>query len=127
MGCAVQIQKWENKTALETILSKETPKKIWADCGTEFYNKIVKPHLKSKGIGLYSTENEEKCSVIERWNRTIKTQLWKYFTANGTRKYIDVLQSLINKYNSTKHRSIGFSPLDARKPSNHQQVYITKK
>ena len=61
--------------------------------------------------------------MIERCNRTIKTQLWKYFTANGTHKYIDVLQSLIDKYNSTKHHSIGFTPSDARKPSNHQQVF----
>ena len=77
------------KTALESILSNEIlPKKIWADKGTEFYNKVVKQYLKSKHIDLYSTENEEKCSVIERWNRTIKTQLWKYFTANSKHKYI---------------------------------------
>ena len=56
--------------------------------GKEFYNKVLKQYLKSKNIDLYSTENEEKCSVIERWNSTIKTQLWKYFTANGTHKNI---------------------------------------
>ena len=94
------------KEGLETILNKDgiTPKKIWADKGTEFYNKEVKQYLVSKNITLYSTENEEKCSVIERWNRTIKTWLWKYFTANGTHKYIDILQPLIDKYNSPCHR-----------------------
>ena len=114
------------KEGLETILTTAggiKPKKIWADKGTEFYNKEVKQYLESENISLYSTENEEKCSVIERWNRTIKTWLWKYFTANGTHKYIDILQPLIDKYNSTKHRAIGFTPSDARKPSNYEQVY----
>ena len=83
----------------------------------------MKALLKKNKIEIYSTENEEKCSVVERWNRTIKSQLYKYFTANGTHRYIDVIQPLIDRYNSTKHRSIGFTPSDARKPSNHQQVF----
>ena len=111
------------RTALEAIFSQHTPKKLWADHGNEFYNIKVQRLLKKHNIELYSTENEEKCSVIERWNRTIKTKLWKYFTANGTHRWIDILQPLIDKYNSTKHRSIGLTPLDARKPSNYQQVF----
>ena len=111
------------KTALESIFSKNTPKKVWADHGNEFYNIKVRRLLQKHNIQLYSTENEEKCSVIERWNRTIKTKLWKYFTANGTHRYVDILQPLIDKYNSTKHRATGFTPSDARKPSNYQQVF----
>ena len=111
------------KSALKTIFVKNTPSKIWADKGTEFYNKKVKNLLKKHNIEIYSTENAEKCSVIERWNRTIKTQLWKYFTANGTHRYIDIIQALVDRYNSTKHRSIGCTPTDARKPSNRQQVF----
>ena len=111
------------KIALESILKEATPKKIWADQGNEFYNEKVQKLLKRDNIHLYSTANEEKCSVVERWNRTIKTQLWKYFTANGTHKYIDILQPLIYKYNTTKHRSIGFTPSDARKPVNKQHVF----
>ena len=111
------------KIALESIIKEATPKKIWADQGNEFYNEKVQKLLKRDNIHLYSTANEEKCSVVERWNRTIKTKLWKYFTANGTHKYIDILQPLIDKYNTTKHRSIGFTPSDARKPVNKQQVF----
>ena len=113
----------EVKSALESIFAKHTPRKIWSDEGKEFYNSKVLRLLKKHNIEIYSTENEEKCSVIERWNRTIKTQLWKYFTANGTHRYLEILQPLIDKYNSTKHRSIGFTPSDARKPSNYQQVF----
>ena len=113
----------EVTSALQTIFKENKPKKLWVDKGKEFYNKDVSEVLKKNNIQIYSTNNDEKCSVIERWNRTIKTQLWKYFTANGTRKYTDILQPLMDKYNSTKHRSIGMSPSDARKPSNYQQVF----
>ena len=68
---------------------------------------------------MYSTNNEEKVSIVERWNRTIKTQLWKCFSANGMYKWVDILQPLIDKYNSTKHRSTGFTPIEAKKASNH--------
>ena len=109
--------------ALHKIFQKNKCKKIWVDAGREFYNKNVHKLLKEHNIEMYSTNNDEKCSVIERWNRTIKTQLWRYFSANGTQKYTNILQPLIEKYNSTKHHSTGMTPLDARKPSNHQQVF----
>ena len=113
----------EVSNALKTILSKNKPKKIWADKGLEFYNKKVQSLLKENDITLYSTENYEKSSVVERWNRTIKTWLWKYFTANNTYKYIDVLKALIEKYNTKKHRSTGFTPYDARKARNQHIVF----
>ena len=113
----------EVESALRKIFKKNKCKKLWVDSGTEFYNKNVRKLLKDNDIKLYSTNNDEKCSVIERWNRTIKTQLWRYFSANGTQKYTNILQPLIDKYNSTKHRSIGMTPSDARKPSNRQQVF----
>ena len=112
------------KIALEDIWKEGNfPQKIWADKGSEFFNKNVKPILKKRKITLYSTENQEKCSVIERWNRTIKSQLWKYFTANGTHRWIDVLQPLIAKYNTTKHRSLKMTPAEARQPAFYQQAF----
>ena len=113
----------EVSQALQTIFKERTPQRLWVDLGTEFYNSEVKKLLLKHKITMYSTENYEKCSVIERWNRTIKTKLWKYFTANGTHKYYDVLQALIKKYNMTKHRSIGTSPVEAQKPENQEHVF----
>jgi len=52
--------------------------KLWTDKGCEFYNK----HVRELGVELYSTENEEKSWVAERWNRTMKERMYKYFTAN---------------------------------------------
>ena len=46
------------------------PSKTWVDSGRKFYNKDVQ-----KLVELYSTENEEKSYVNERFNRTIKEQI----------------------------------------------------
>ena len=56
--------------------------------------------LESNSVTLYSTENEEKSSVPERWNRTMKRIMWKYFTANNTNKYIDELQNITGQLSS---------------------------
>ena len=79
--------------------------------------------MKKNDIKLYTTENEEKASVVERWNRTIKTRMWKYFTANNTKNYINKLDELIERYNNTYHRSIGCTPSQARQPAYYQQVF----
>ena len=76
---------------------------------------------------LYSTENEEKSSVVERWNRRMKNIMWKYFTANNTQKYIDVLPGMVDKYNSTYHPSIKLTPSDTRNAANYQHVHNARK
>ena len=48
------------------------PQTLWTDKGGEFYNKQMIDLLEKNNVDLYSTENEEKPSVVERWNRTIK-------------------------------------------------------
>ena len=52
----------------------------------------------------------------------MKDIMWKYFTANNTQKYIDVLPSMVEKYNNTYHRSIKLKPTDARKPANYKHM-----
>ena len=109
--------------AFNELWKTNAQKKLWTDKGKEFYNKPMKDLLNKYKIHLYSTENEEKSMIVERWNRTIKRFMWKYFTANRTRKYIDVLQEIIHKYNNTYHRSIKCTPASAREPSNYQRVF----
>ena len=103
--------------------SGRVPSKLWVDKGREFYNATVQQLLKKKGVSMYSTENEEKSSIVERWNRTIKRNMWKYFTANNTHKYIDILPELVEKYNKTYHRSIKTTPIKASKPNNFNHVF----
>ena len=110
--------------AFEAIFNDfRTPKKIWVDKGKEFYNKDVKSLLASKSCSLYSTENEEKSSVVERWNKTMKENTFKYFSANSTRKYMDVLDEMANKYNSTWHSSIKMTPIEASLKKNEITVW----
>ena len=96
--------------ALKDIFKKRKPEKLWTDKGREFYNKDVKDLVE-----LYSTENEEKSSIAERWIRTMKEKMWKYFTDNNTYNYIDALPDLVKDYNNTVHSSIKLTPIEARK------------
>ena len=104
--------------ALKDIFKKRKPGKLWTDKGKEFYNKDVKDLVE-----LYSTENEEKSSIAERWVRTIKEKMWKYFTDNNTYKYIDVLPDLVEDYNNTVHSSTKLTPIDASKKKNELTVW----
>ena len=104
--------------ALKDIFEKRKPEKLWTDKGTEFKNKNVK-----KLIEIYSTENEEKSSIAERWIRTMKEKMFKYFTDNNTYKYIDVLPDLVEDYNNTVHSSTKLTPIDASKKKNELTVW----
>ena len=112
--------------ALKTIFKEgRRPKKLWTDKGREFYNKDVMDlrNLEGENIELYSTENEEKSSIVERWIRTMKEKMWKYFTDNNTYNYMNVLPELVEDYNNTVHSSTKFSPVDASKKENKLTVW----
>ena len=105
-------------SALKTIFKERKPEKMWVDKGKEFYNKDVK-----ELIELYSTENEEKSSVLERWIRTMKERMWKYFTDNNMNHYVDILPDLVEDYNNTWHSSIKMTPVEASKKKNELTVW----
>ena len=88
----------------------QKPIALQTDKGTEFINRQLQKWLKTQNIRYFTSNNETKCSVIERFNRTLKTKMWKHFTAKNTLKYIDVLPSLVKGYNNAYHRSIGRAP-----------------
>ena len=103
---------------LKTIFKERKPEKMWVDKGKEFYNKDVKDLIE-----LYSTENEEKSSVVERWIRTMKEKIWKCFTVNSTNVYMNVLSDLVKEYNNTRHSSIKMTPVKASKKENELRVW----
>ena len=102
----------------EIMKGGRKPENVWVDKGKEFYNKHVR-----ELINIYSTENEEKSSVVERWNRTMKEKMFKYFTANSTNEYIDILQDLVKQYNNTKHSSIKMTPVEGSMKKNEKKVF----
>ena len=55
---------------------------------------------------MYSTYNEGKSVVTERFIRTLKNKMFKHLTTISKNVYIDVLNDIVNKYNNTVHRTI---------------------
>jgi hypothetical protein len=80
-------------------------------------------HVK-KLVDLTSSENEEKSSIAERRNLTMKQRMFKYFTANDTRRYFDVLNDMVSEYNNTKHSAIKMTPVNSSNPENLNRTYL---
>ena len=100
------------KNVISTELhSKRKPNKIWVDQASEFYNKSFKDFLEINNIEMYSTSNEGKSVVAERFVRTLKNKIFKHMTAISKNIYFDVLDDIADKYNNTVHRTIKMKPI----------------
>ena len=102
--------------------SNRKPNKIWVDQGSEFYNRVLKKWLSDDDIIMYSTFNEDKSVVAERFIRTLKNELDKHMMATGKNVYYDVLDDVINEYNNTKDNTIKMKPKDVK--NDNKRVYI---
>ena len=104
--------KFSVSQALQSILINldHYPNTLITDEGLEFYNSNVKELLDKYGIHHYSIKTKMKASVVERFNRTLRQKLEKYFVRNNTKCWVDVLQQFVDNYNNTPHRSIGMAP-----------------
>lgn len=100
--------------ALEPILAKHKMKHFHTDQGTEFFNQHVNKLMKKYNINHYHTFSELKASIVERLNRTLKTKMYKLFTARGSYEWLSILPGIVNSYNNTKHRTIGMKPKDVK-------------
>ena len=63
---------------------------------------------------MYSTHNEGKSVVAERFIKTLKNKIYKYMTSISTNMYIDKLDDIVNEYNNTYHRTIKMKPIDVK-------------
>ena len=100
------------------------PKLIQFDEGKELYNVGVKSLLRDAyNIKYFSTYSSRKAAIVERFNRTLKTIMWKYFDANNTHEWLDVLDSLVKNYNFSLNRGIGMKPMDVNE-TNKKEIWI---
>ena len=113
----------EITNAFKEIFKDRIPGKLHTDKGLEFLNSKTQSLLKNKKIHWFSTENETKAQVVERFNRTLKNKMYRYFTANNTKKWIDVIDDLVYNYNNSYHRSIKMTPVEGSKLENSKTVY----
>ena len=102
--------------AFQKVLDKPNrkPSKRWVDKGSEFYNKSVKSWLEQDGIEIYSTYNERKSVIAERFIRTLKNKIYKYMTLVSKIVYIEKLNDIVNKYSNTYHSSTKMKPVDVK-------------
>ena len=103
--------------------SQRSPNFIQSDEGTEFTNNIVQNFSKDNNKKWYHTYNRDiKCSICERFNRTVLNKIYKNFTLNNNTIWIKDLNKLLKEYNISYHWSIKMSPLNASKKSNENIV-----
>ena len=99
--------------AFQKIISEgRKPNKIQVVQGSKFYNELLKRFLKINNIEMYSTYNEGKYVVAERFIRTLKNKIFKHMAAVSRNVYFDVLDIIVDKYNNTVYRSIKMKPMD---------------
>lgn len=113
------VQSLTRKTAAEVVQAfwsifkeSQTPAKLQPNAGKEFLNKSFQAMMKKYNIIRFTTASELKASVVERFNRTLKGRMWRYFTVNNTLRYCNVLQGLVNRYNHSFHSSIKMTPVE---------------
>ena len=128
LGKKAQAIKLKNKNqntvtnAFAKMIKTTKPSKIQVDNGKEFYNSVFEKLLKDNDIKMYSTDSDVKASIVERFNRTLKEKMWRYFTEKQTNKWIDILDDLIDSYNNSYHRSIKIEPVNVNK-DNEDKIY----
>ena len=93
------------------IFAERKHAKLQTDKGTEFVNRPFQKYLNDLNIHHFTTENDDiKACVVERFSRTLKTKIWRYFTKNSTHRYLDVLSRLTKGYNDSYHSKIKANP-----------------
>jgi hypothetical protein len=113
---ALPLKSKKGKDVLHAFkLINTLPKFLWVDEGTEFFNKDVMTYFKENNVSMYHTYSGLKSVFAERFNRTLREIMYRYFTEHNTDKYIDVLEKLIENYNNTVHSRLKEKPIDVYK------------
>jgi len=90
--------------------TQRQPLFINGDAGKEFLNQYVEKLFNDYGVKYFISFGIVKASIVERFIRTLKSHIWRYFKHFNTWKYIDNLQNFIYAYNHSNHRTIGIEP-----------------
>ena len=101
--------------AFKKILAQERrPDVLSSDKGGELNNSLLKNELKKRHIKYFTSQNEDiQNSIAERVIRTLRNKKYRLFQRQRSYRYVDVLPQLVESYNKTKHRSLGYlAPVD---------------
>ncbi|KAL7292716.1 hypothetical protein TKK_0013839 [Trichogramma kaykai] len=88
------------------------PVLLQTDKGKEFISRETLTLFKKKNIQHRVVRNPDiKAAIAERFIRTLKERIWRYFTHHRTRRFLDVLPKIVQAYNNTVHSSIKMTPV----------------
>jgi hypothetical protein len=115
----------ETTKAFKDILDEGvTCKQLWTDSGGEYYNGTFKNLLEKHNIELYSTYNEPKASIAERFIRTLRHKIEENYVLTDSTSWYRALPRIINEYNNTGHSHLnGMTPREARLRTSRLDVY----
>ena len=111
--------------AFERIFQDRKPFKIQTDQGMEFESRAMKEWWARHGIEQFSVKSQFKAAMVERFNRTLKTKMWRVFTNRGKRRWLEILPQLVLAYNASVHRMIGKRPIDITK-DNETETWVAQ-
>ena len=128
MGCSLKDKKGISIVkAFQSFLKQSNRKlnKIWIDKGSEFYNASFKKWLRDNDIVMYSTHNEGKSVVAERFIRTLKSKIYKYMTYTAIKmKPIDVKDNTyINTSKEINNKDPKFKVGDHVRISKYKNIF----
>lgn len=94
--------------AVKDVFAQRKPLKFRTDAGSEFNNRYLRKYMKDNGVYYFTTQNIPKANYVERVQKTIKVMMYRMMRKNRSYRYIDQLQNLIDSYNASPHRSLGY-------------------
>ena len=105
----------ETAKNLDDILSEMPfkPTQFSSDKGSEFsttHPAIFDVLVEKYGLVIFKLKEPKKASIVERFIRTLKTRLERYFTEKNTRRWLSILPEISQAINNTVNRSIGIAP-----------------
>ena len=107
----------EVRRAFQRILdgSGRQPHWLMTDRGNEFKG-VFQRLLQERDIRFYFAPNPViKAANVERFNRTLKNKIWRYFSLHKTKRWVGVLPSIMHTLNHSRSRPIGMRPVDVNK------------
>ena len=87
----------------------------------------MQKRLDDNDILMYSSHNEDKSVVAERFIRTLKGKIYKKMTANDTESYLGCLNKSVNKYYNTYHHPLGKNPIHAAYSALTEEIELNHK
>ena len=117
--------------AFAKILKRaKAPRIVQTDWGTEFLSSDFLKLLNKHKIKHFTVHSQFKAAIVERWHRTLRGRLFRYFNQNNTNKWVKRIQTIVKNYNNTIHRSIGMRPSHVNKHNESKvwmKLYVKKK